>query len=404
MVMHRSRTTVWMDTNIIRWIVDVSHRAQRHTRNTLSGKCFCTLYALLMHSALSIREYLPINEIWQFFYFSAQPKMGIHFRSYGTLPTPVKSSTPVYSNNPGKIENFTPGHSSVSDKERKEVNTGGSALLCSFVFFCVCFFFLQSRVCFLWKFAFWAHKKIKRSECIYGLSKAQQQQFNTLAKSTGTFGTYILHSKSNAICCLNDNDYYSRYIFLLQNKPSKKDGKAQKSTRIKRHHRELLWMLFFFICYQSAGQHSIKMPRDTITPLLSLLCSVVWIFFYSIMLSGCEAVRVELRTVRTYCKRSVGGNWVLRWLWPEGSNGDSHLIGKICDYNHFSVQCISAVEIHSCECEAVRHARHVCNQIAGALRNQTCIAILISRHNCIPRGFWHILWHRISMQMHILLN
>lgn len=47
-------------------------------------------------------------------------------RSYGTLPTPVKSSTPVYCNNPGKIENFTPGHSSVSDKERKEVNTNFS--------------------------------------------------------------------------------------------------------------------------------------------------------------------------------------------------------------------------------------------------------------------------------------
>lgn len=74
--------------------------------------------------------------------------MGIHFRSYGTLPIPVKSSTPVYSNNPGKIENFTPGHSSVSDKERKEVNTGGSALLCSFVFFCVCFFFCRVAFAF----------------------------------------------------------------------------------------------------------------------------------------------------------------------------------------------------------------------------------------------------------------
>ncbi|XP_055373920.1 uncharacterized protein LOC129607174 isoform X4 [Condylostylus longicornis] len=41
-------------------------------------------------------------------------------RSYGTLPNPVKPGSDPYKNQPGKIENFTPGHSSVSEKERKD--------------------------------------------------------------------------------------------------------------------------------------------------------------------------------------------------------------------------------------------------------------------------------------------
>lgn len=39
---------------------------------------------------------------------------------YGTLPNPLNN---CYKNHPGKIEDFTPGHSSANDKERREVRT-----------------------------------------------------------------------------------------------------------------------------------------------------------------------------------------------------------------------------------------------------------------------------------------
>lgn len=48
---------------------------------------------------------------------------------YGTLPNPIRSTNSAYRNHPGKIEDFTPGHSSATDKERREV--------CMCV--CVCF-------------------------------------------------------------------------------------------------------------------------------------------------------------------------------------------------------------------------------------------------------------------------
>ncbi|XP_055320591.1 sorbin and SH3 domain-containing protein 1 isoform X24 [Sitodiplosis mosellana] len=40
--------------------------------------------------------------------------------SENTLPNPMKSTNVSYKNQPGKIENFTPGHSSATDKERRE--------------------------------------------------------------------------------------------------------------------------------------------------------------------------------------------------------------------------------------------------------------------------------------------
>lgn len=43
------------------------------------------------------------------------------FSVYSTLPNPMKSTNVAYKNQPGKIENFTPGHSSATDKERREV-------------------------------------------------------------------------------------------------------------------------------------------------------------------------------------------------------------------------------------------------------------------------------------------
>ncbi|XP_051861157.1 uncharacterized protein LOC117569258 isoform X14 [Drosophila albomicans] len=39
---------------------------------------------------------------------------------YGTMPNPIKSASNSYKNQPGRIENYTTGHSSVSEKEKKE--------------------------------------------------------------------------------------------------------------------------------------------------------------------------------------------------------------------------------------------------------------------------------------------
>lgn len=105
MAMHPSRKLTSMHTNTIHWIDDDYNRAQRPMRNILNCKWIVNL-SVLNWQCRRIK-----------FRFSA-----VFCRFYGTLPTPVKSAMPAYSNNPGKIENFTPGHSSVSDKERKEVN------------------------------------------------------------------------------------------------------------------------------------------------------------------------------------------------------------------------------------------------------------------------------------------
>lgn len=38
------------------------------------------------------------------------------------MPNPIKCGSGIYKNQPGRIENYVPGHSSVSEKERKEVS------------------------------------------------------------------------------------------------------------------------------------------------------------------------------------------------------------------------------------------------------------------------------------------
>jgi hypothetical protein len=42
---------------------------------------------------------------------------------YGSYELPVKQNTAQYKNQPGKIEHYTPGKSSVSDKEAKQVTS-----------------------------------------------------------------------------------------------------------------------------------------------------------------------------------------------------------------------------------------------------------------------------------------
>lgn len=48
------------------------------------------------------------------------------FRAYGTMPNPIKSAQNAYKNQPGRIENYTTGHSSVSEKEKKEASAPGA--------------------------------------------------------------------------------------------------------------------------------------------------------------------------------------------------------------------------------------------------------------------------------------
>lgn len=45
------------------------------------------------------------------------------FSVYGTLPNAAKSTHFGYKHQPGKIADFTPGHSSTNDKVRREVST-----------------------------------------------------------------------------------------------------------------------------------------------------------------------------------------------------------------------------------------------------------------------------------------
>lgn len=47
--------------------------------------------------------------------------ISLNFRLYGTMPNPIKSAQNSYKNQRGRIENYTTGHSSVSEKEKKEV-------------------------------------------------------------------------------------------------------------------------------------------------------------------------------------------------------------------------------------------------------------------------------------------
>lgn len=61
--------------------------------------------------------FIYINKNKKLFFFAK-----FIFRHYGTMPTSIKCGSGVYRNQPGRIENYVPGHSSVSDKERKEVS------------------------------------------------------------------------------------------------------------------------------------------------------------------------------------------------------------------------------------------------------------------------------------------
>lgn len=50
------------------------------------------------------------------------------FSRFGSYELPVKQTTAQYKNQPGKIEHYTPGKSSVSDKEAKQVTSDTKAI------------------------------------------------------------------------------------------------------------------------------------------------------------------------------------------------------------------------------------------------------------------------------------
>lgn len=45
------------------------------------------------------------------------------------MPNPIKSAQNSYKNQPGRIEDYTTGHSSVSEKEKKEASAQVSSSL-----------------------------------------------------------------------------------------------------------------------------------------------------------------------------------------------------------------------------------------------------------------------------------
>lgn len=142
MDMFQNRNTITIQIirwNTIHWIEDVIHQPEvLLMKSTLKGTFINYICILLMHIFKGVQnrsinrkipvihrrspslfyfQYCKFYSISHFFFF------GFHVhRAYGTLPNPVKPAVVVYHNNPGKIENFTPGHSSVSEKERKEVS------------------------------------------------------------------------------------------------------------------------------------------------------------------------------------------------------------------------------------------------------------------------------------------
>jgi len=46
----------------------------------------------------------------------------LYYSRYGSMEQPVKPVIGQYKLQPGRIENYTPGKSSISDKEAKQVN------------------------------------------------------------------------------------------------------------------------------------------------------------------------------------------------------------------------------------------------------------------------------------------
>lgn len=89
---------------------------------------FITLFTLFATFRNHPHKHFPMINLFLAGYF---------FSVYGTLPNPL-SSTNNYKMQPGKIEDFTPGHSSATDRQRREVNITADCILSFFPFHFVC--------------------------------------------------------------------------------------------------------------------------------------------------------------------------------------------------------------------------------------------------------------------------
>lgn len=87
----------------------------------MNGSIYCCrLQSTYFPSKCQPSEHIIPEHFSYFFVASVRA-----FRFYGTLPNSVKCGAPMYKNQPGRIEDFLPGHSSssVSDKDRKDVSS-----------------------------------------------------------------------------------------------------------------------------------------------------------------------------------------------------------------------------------------------------------------------------------------
>ncbi|XP_073813337.1 cbl-associated protein isoform X22 [Musca autumnalis] len=71
-------------------------------------------------SDYSVIKYRPVNPQRLQSVSSALNVRSSNDKLYGTLPNPVKSGQNTYKNQPGRIEDYVTGHSSISEKETKE--------------------------------------------------------------------------------------------------------------------------------------------------------------------------------------------------------------------------------------------------------------------------------------------
>lgn len=105
-------------TSTVHWIDDEIHHSLIDITTT-------QLLQLLIKSEFYHFNVLEMGRLLFFcspYFRNKNIKKKFIFRFYGTMPNSIKCESGVYKNQPGRIENYVPGHSSVSDKERKEVS------------------------------------------------------------------------------------------------------------------------------------------------------------------------------------------------------------------------------------------------------------------------------------------
>lgn len=97
------------------------HRAQDNKNNQLNMETCkdCDIIAL----------YHDTNRDWHNLQTAWHNIKGCFCCSYIPHPASIKYATEVYKNQPGRIEDYEPGHSSISDKETKQVRSSSIMLV-----------------------------------------------------------------------------------------------------------------------------------------------------------------------------------------------------------------------------------------------------------------------------------